>query len=475
MSKALSENALTRLTDIVGPSGIVSGDATRRYLDDPRGKHHGQTGLVVKPEYTEQVAQIVTACGELGLGIVPFGAGSGGVAGHMSLDDRPVVTLSLERMAAIRQVDARSNVIVVEAGAILADVQRAAEAVGRKVGLRLASEESCTIGGNLATNAGGVNVLRYGSARDQCLGIEAVMPDGSVLSDIATVRKNNTGYDLRHLMSGSEGTLGIITAAALTLFPSTEKGLTALCAVPSPDAALDLLHALTAQFGTVVTAFELLSRLGLSLALKHIPDLPDPMEEKHDWYVLLQVDSAAAICELIEQWLGEAFETGLIQDAVLASSQKQADALWKLREAAYEYNRLEGAFVTSDTAVPLSGIGTFIDEVAAGIARVDPALRANFYGHVGDGNIHVNIFPPEGTASNRQDPGQQALARRLSDLINEVSVTLGGTISAEHGIGRSRIADHERFADPTKRRIQQAIKQAVDPRGVMNPGALFRD
>lgn len=468
------ESGIAQLKDIVGPSGWLGPEQSKRYFEDSRGIYTGRAQLILKPDTTTIVAKIVNACRDFGIGIIPFGGGTGGAAGHLNLAEAPAVTLSLERMNAIRRIDPKSNVIVVEAGALLANVQQAANTAGRHIGLRLASEGSCTIGGNLSTNAGGVNVLRYGSARDQCLGIEAVMPDGKILNDLNTVRKNNTGYDLRHLLIGSEGTLGVITAAALTLSPCTDENLTALCAVPSPDIAVDLLQALTAQCGTVVTAFELLSGLGLSLASRHFPHLRPPFETDHNWYVLLQVDGAAQACKMVEGWLEEALERSAIQDAVLATSQKQANTLWELRECAYEYNRREGAFVTSDTAVPLGKIGDFIDAVSTSITKACPGFRVNFYGHIGDGNIHVNVFPPDGQKSSSEDPALRALAADLNDSINEISVQLGGTFSAEHGIGRSRIADMERYADDTNRHIQKAIKQTMDPTGIMNPGAFFR-
>ncbi|MEX3010459.1 FAD-binding oxidoreductase [Hoeflea sp. TYP-13] len=464
---------LDRLKSIVGSKGWIASDSAGKYFADPRERFHGSAALVVLPSSTKQVSDVVAACNETKVGIIPFGGGTGGVAGHIEIDGKLPIVLSLERMYAVRSFSKDDNSIIAEAGCILANIQEVAQNNNRRFGLSLASEGSCSIGGNLASNAGGIQVLRYGNSRDLCMGIEAVMPDGSVLNDLKPLHKNNTGYDLRHLLIGSEGTLGIITAAALKLSPQPEASVTVMCAVASPAAALTLLHAIRDKLGETVTAFELVSGLGVELAIKHFEALTDPFHSPFDWYVLAEVEGHKDIRRQLEEILAGELDREALVDAVVAVSEKQSRSLWDLRELAYEYNLKEGVLCSSDTSVPISRIENFINLTDDAICDLDPNLRVNRYGHIGDGNIHINILPPEGVSKQsylQKHPDFRESARMI---VNETTHQCGGSISAEHGIGRLKIADLQRYADPTKLATMRNIKNAIDPNGIMNPGAMF--
>jgi FAD/FMN-containing dehydrogenase len=467
------DTELESLKSIVGPRGWYMGKDTDRYLEDPRGRERGSASIVLCPTHTSQVSEIMKFCNASGIGVIPFGGGTGGALGHMDPTGGGLVVLSLERMKKIRQISAEDDAIVAEAGVILADIQSASDGIDRFFGLSLASEGSCTIGGNLASNAGGIQALRYGNTRDLCLGIEAVMPDGSILNDLHPLRKDNTGYDLRHLLIGSEGTLGVITAASLKLAALPEESVTVMCAVESPRAALALLQHLRRALGDVVSAFELMSELGLNLALKHFPDLRDPFQETHAWYIIATIAGAKGTQDGLEASLAQAFEGELVADGVVSSSNGQSASLWALRERAFEYNKLEGVLYSSDTSVPLSRIGDFVDTTAARLGVLDPGLRANFYGHIGDGNIHVNVFPAEGVAKVNHIAKHPDAAANISHIIDETTHLCGGSISAEHGIGRAKNTTLKQYADPTKLAVMRMIKQAVDSKNIMNPGALF--
>lgn len=471
MEPTLDPNIIGQLKSIVGPNGWLVGTDTARYTEDPRGRIAGATQLVLRPGSVAEVSEILRLCNSTGVGIIPFGGGTGGANGHLDRGGQHVV-LSLERMNRIRNVSAEDASITVEAGVTLGKIHEAADEIGCVFGLSLASEGSCTIGGNLASNAGGIQTLRYGNARDLCLGLEAVMADGAVLNDLAPLRKDNTGYDLRHLLVGSEGTLGVITAATLKLSAKPPTCETVACAVPSPMAALDLLHALRAQLGDVVSAFELMSALGMSLALKHFPDLRDPLTDPHPWYVLADISAPEGTKDKLEAVLMAANEAGHLVDAVLATSAAQAAMLWRLRETAFEYNRLEQVIYSSDTSVPLSTIERFVTNVQADLAAWEPSLRVNCYGHVGDGNIHVNVFAAENAHDDFLGRHPNA-ASHIAEIIEKGTVALGGSISAEHGIGRAKIESLQRHGDPTKLAMMQRIKRALDPNGILNPGALF--
>lgn len=474
MSLAIPKaSLLDHLKSIVGPTGWVSPANAQKYFLDLRGQYTGTAALIVRPSTTLQVSQILAACNEACIGVVPFGAGTGGSAGHINTDNTSVVVVSLERMSAIRSINTEDNAVVAEAGCVLADVQSNARKHNRRFGLSLASEGSCTIGGNLASNAGGIQVVKYGNARDLCLGLEAVMPDGSILNDANVLRKNNTGYDLRHLLIGSEGTLGIITAASLRLSPSPEQTTTVMCAIASPVVAVTLLHTVFEQLGEVISAFELMSGLGVTLALKHFKHLQEPFDRHHQWYVLMEIEGYGDVRSQLEKTLHRHLAPDSVVDAIVAGSESQRNDLWALRELAYEYNRKEGVIYSSDTSVPISQIQRFIQQISAALLNLDSNLRINCYGHIGDGNIHVNIFPPDTVTKQAYLEGNINIKGQFHTIINEVTLQCHGAISAEHGIGRLKTKDMQHYADPTKLAVMTAIKKAVDPNGIMNPGALF--
>lgn len=440
-----------------------------RYVEEPRGKWHGHAGAVACPASVEEVAAIVRACAAARVGVVPWGGGTGLVGGQVMADGLPLV-LSLERMNRVRGVYPDENVLLAEAGVILADVQKAAEAVGRIFPLTLASQGSCRIGGNLATNAGGVNVVRYGNARDLCLGLEAVLPDGSVWHGLKRLRKDNTGYDLRGLLIGAEGTLGVITAASLRLFPKPAAEGAALMVVPDPDAALHLLALAQARLGPAVSAFELISGIGLEFLAETQPQVRQPFAQKPEWMVLVDVGVAdgspeAALTLLFEAALAE----GLVTDGVVAQSLTQRAQFWEMREAIPLANRAVGAVSSHDVSLPLSEIPEFIVEAGIALASLGD-WRINCFGHLGDGNLHYNVFPPMG----KKPIEFKEMVGPVQDLVHAMVAALGGSISAEHGIGRLKVAELERHGDPAKLAAMRAIKLALDPLGIMNPGAVLR-
>lgn len=451
------------------PEGTLR-QATPAHLEEPRGRYRGVAGPVLAPASTQEVACIVRACAQARVGLVPYGGGTGLVGGQLLPDGPAPVILSLERMSGVRQVLARENVLVADAGAILADVQSAAAAADRLFPLSLASEGSARVGGCLATNAGGVNVLRYGNARDLCLGIEAVLPDGAVFNGLTRLRKDNTGYDLRNLLIGSEGTLGVITAATLRLFPRPASVGTALVVVPDPAAALDLLALAGQELGTNISAFELISGMGLRFLVEELPAVRQPFAQPPAWMVLIETGMAAGqdAQAALERLFVAALEQDLVLDGVIAQSRTQRAEFWSLREHIPEANRKIGSISSHDISVPLEAIPAFIDEGGARLAAIG-AFRVNCFGHLGDGNLHYNVFPAPGQDRHSYEPQREAIKRCVHDLVAE----MGGSVSAEHGIGRLKVADLQRYGDATKLGVMRAIKNALDPHGIMNPGAVL--
>jgi FAD/FMN-containing dehydrogenase len=466
---------LDKLKKVLGPYCWKSSDDAARFYEDPRDRFTGQSALIALPDSTEQVVELVKICQAAKVGIVPYSGGTGVVAGQFSPDSDGLIILSLERMNKVREVSLEDEILVAEAGCILSDIHRAAEDVGKIFPLSMASQDSCRIGGNLATNAGGIQVLRYGNARDLCIGIEAVMADGSVLQELNPLRKNNTGYDLRHLLIGSEGTLGVITAASLKLMPKNPETITAFCAVSNPAAAVTLLHTVKGALGDTVSGFELLCDFGMNLLAEHFPDDVVPFEQSYGWYVLIEISGHAGIKDELEETLAAGFESELVLDAVVAQSDAQREALWRLRERTPEANRLTGAICNSDTSVPISQINAFVAKSDAAILAIYDGLRVNSYGHIGDGNIHLNVFSPAGTTKKDFLASHPESREAVRMAINEVTHDCGGTISAEHGIGRLKISDLEMYCLPGKFNAMKSIKAALDPNGIMNPGALFSD
>lgn len=451
------------------PEGtLVAPDAS--HLEEPRGRWRGQAGVLARPQSTGEVAAIVRACAAARVGIVPWGGGTGLVGGQVMTEGPLPLLLSLERMTALRGAFPAENALVVEAGMILADVQAEAAKVGRLFPLSLASEGSCRIGGNLASNAGGTAVLRYGNARDLCLGLEAVLPDGSIFNGLKRLRKDNAGYDLRHLLIGAEGTLGIITAASLRLYPIPAASVVALLAVPSPAAALDLLGLAQGRLGGMVSTFELIHRMGFDFLAETMPAVRAPFDPVPEWLVLIELGLPAALDPepTMAALYAEGAEEGLVTDGVIATSEAQAASLWHLREMIPQANRQIGAVSSHDISLPLSEIPGFIGSAPAALRPLGE-FRINCFGHLGDGNLHWNVFPARGGSRRDHD----AVRDRVKDVVHDMVHALGGSVAAEHGVGRLKVADLKRYGDPGKLATMRAIKAALDPLGIMNPGAVL--
>lgn len=438
-------------------------------LEEPRGRWRGQAAAVAVPRSTEDVALILRACAAARVGIVPRAGGTGLVGGQVMPEGPVPLLLSLERMTHIRGIWPQEGVIEVEAGAILADVHSAAEDVGRIFPLTLASQGSARIGGLLGTNAGGVNVLRYGNARDLVLGVEAVLADGSVLHGLKRLKKDNTGYDLRHLLIGSEGTLGVITAASLRLFPRPAAEGAALLVVPGPEAALSLLALAEDRLPGMVSAFELINRQGLEFLRETLPQVRQPFAEIPDWLVLIDLGLPQGL-DPVEALTGLYEAAGdLVQDGLIAQSEAQRAEFWSLRESIPLANRKIGAIASHDIALPPSDFPGFIARATAALAQIGD-FRINCFGHLGDGNLHYNVFPVPGRKRGDYDSVKQAVQACVHDIVHE----MGGSFSAEHGVGRLKVGDLERYGDPARLAAMRAIKAALDPQGILNPGVMLR-
>jgi FAD/FMN-containing dehydrogenase len=450
------------------PAGTVRAPDAR-HLDEPRGRWTGQAGGVALPRSVDEVAQVVRACAAARVGIVPWGGGTGLVGGQVMPGGPAPLLLSLERMAGLRGAWAEESAMAVEAGMTLARVQAAAEGIGGMFPLTLASEGTATIGGNLATNAGGTHVLRYGNVRALCLGVEAVLADGSVHHGLTRLHKDNAGYALRDLLIGSEGTLGIITAATLRVVPRPAEVAVALLAVPSPAAALALLALAEGRLPGLVSAFELISGVGLGFLAETMPEVRVPLVAP--WSVLVELGLPAALpaAAAMEGLAMAAAEAGLATDAVIAASGVQAAQFWAVREAIPLANRRIGAVSSHDISLPLSALPAFIDRADAAIAGIG-AFRVNCFGHLGDGNLHYNVFPVAGRSRADHEGQREAVKTAVHDLV----AAMGGSVAAEHGVGRLKVADLERYGDPAKLAAMRAIKAALDPLGILNPGAVLR-
>jgi FAD/FMN-containing dehydrogenase len=441
-----------------------------RHLEEPRSRWRGQAGVVARPETTAEVAVIVAACHAARVGVVPWGGGTGLVGGQVQPEGPSPLLLSLERMTRLRGAYRQENALVVEAGMILADVHAEAAKMGRLFPLTLASQGSCRIGGNLAANAGGVHVLRYGNSRDLCLGLEAVLPDGTVFDGLTRLRKDNAGYDLRHLLIGSEGTLGVITAASLRLHPLPAASVVAMLAVPSPAAALTLLSLAQDRLPGMVSALELIHRMGFDFLAETHPDIRAPFDPLPDWMVLVELglprglEPEVAMANLYDA----ADDKGLVTDGVIATSQAQAEALWHLRETIPDANRRIGAVSSHDISLPLSEIPGFIAAAPEALRPLGD-FRVNSFGHLGDGNLHWNVFPAKGRSRAEYEGVRDAVKTTVHDMVH----ALGGSVAAEHGVGRLKVGDLTRYGDPGKLTAMRAIKAALDPHGIMNPGAVL--
>ena len=466
---APSPAALHRLKAAVGPEGW-SDDPGRLApkLTEWRGRWTGTTPLLLLPRATAEVAAAVRVCAAEGIAVTPQGGNTGLVAGQVPQGE---VLLSLERMAAVRDLDTDDEVLVVEAGATLHAVHEAAAAAGRRFPLNLASEGSATVGGLVSTNAGGTAVLRYGGMREQVLGLEAVLPDGSVMHGLHRLRKDNTGYDLRGLLIGAEGTLGVVTAAALKLRPRLPSRAVAFVGVGGAADALRLLKRARRATGGGVEAFELISRTGLELALRHLPGARAPLASPPPWTVLVELaDAQPGRAEAaLEPLLAAALAAGEITDAALAQGEAQAHAFWALREGQSAAQKPEGAAWKHDVSVPVSAVPRFLGEAGAAVERIAPGARVVAFGHVGDGNIHYDVLRPDGGSDAAHDALRDAGARAVHDVVH----ALGGSISAEHGLGAMKTAEALRYKDPAQVAAMRAIRAALDPGRIMNPRVLF--
>ncbi|MEM9583485.1 MAG: FAD-binding oxidoreductase [Pseudomonadota bacterium] len=444
-------------------------EITPAYLEEPRGRYKGQDGLLLAPANVKEVATIIRACNAAKTAVIPYGGGTGLVGGQVAPEGPTPVILSLERMTKIRDVNPTENVLICEAGAILQSVQDAAETVNRLFPLTLASQGSARIGGNLATNAGGVNVLRYGNTRDLCLGLEVVLPTGEIWHGLTPLRKNNTGYDLRHLMIGAEGTLGVITAASLKLFAKPDSSSAALMVVRDPQAALELLALGGELLGQQISAFELIHRMGLDFLVETGLDFKPPFAETPEWMVLIDLGSSGGLNaqDGLERLFAQALDRGLVTDGIIAQSEAQRAEIWAIRETIPEANRRVGSISSHDISVPISRIPEFIQRGGQALAQIGD-VRINCFGHVGDGNLHYNVFPPKG--KTRADFEAQRI--EVKRIVHDLTDAMGGSVSAEHGIGRLKVDDLNRYGDPAKLAAMRAIKAALDPHGIMNPGAV---
>ena len=467
------EELLAQLRAIAGPVHVLTDrNDMAGYLSEPRDLYRdGQAICVVRPGTREEVSAILALCQATRTAVVPQGGNTGLVGGQTPLNDGASIVVSLTRMNALRELDLVSNTMTVEAGMTLLQAQEAATRAGRLFPLSLASEGSCTIGGNLATNAGGTAVIAFGTARDLVNGLEVVLADGRVLSNLSKLRKDNTGYDLKHLFMGSEGTLGIITAAVLKLFPKPSAVETAFVALASPEAALDLLTRAKQHFGNAIRAFELLPRIAVEIVLRHRDSQRDPFGQPHAWYVLFEVTSQAeqGLDELLFAFLESAAEDGLIEDATVAASLDQAKRLWDLRESLPDLAKLEGGSIKHDISVPVASVPAFIAEATRAVLEAIPGARPVPFGHVGDGNIHYNVSQPIGADK------AAFLARwdELNTLVHGIAAKYEGSISAEHGIGQLKRHLLAGVKDPVALATMRAIKDALDPLGILNPGKVL--
>jgi FAD/FMN-containing dehydrogenase len=470
---SIPANVLDRLRAIVGPNGYLDQPADiEPFTTDHRRLYRGATPLVLRPDLVAQVAEILRVCNDAGVGVVPVGGNTSYCGGTAPSEDGSQIVLSMARLRRVRSLDPLNYTMIAEAGCVLAEVQSAAASVDRLFPMSLGSEGSCQLGGVLSTNAGGTAVLRYGMMRDLVLGLEVVLPDGRVLDMLNPLRKDNTGYDLRDLFIGAEGTLGVITAAACKLFSRPASSVTAFIATPDPERAVALLSRLRALTGDSVTTFELIPRIALDLVLHHIDKVHDPLERAHEWYVLLEIGVArldAGMSDAIEAELAAAMEAGEISDAVLATSDAQREAFWRLRELIPEAQRREGAGVKHDVSVTTSELPRFIAEASALVAQIAPHGRIVAYGHLGDGNLHFNVSAPV----DADGASFMTLAPAINRAVHDLIARFRGSFSAEHGIGRLKREELLRYKSPVAVDLMRSIKRALDPGGIMNPGKVL--
>lgn len=451
---------------------LVREDDLAPHLKEWRGRWTGQTSAVLKPGSTAEVAEILKLASKTGTPIVPQGGNTGLVGGQIPDESGRAIIVSTARLNRIREVDTDGDTITVETGAVLQTIREAADAQDRLFPLSLASQGSCQIGGNLSSNAGGTGALAFGVARDLCLGLEVVLPTGEVLDDLNKLKKNNTGYDLRDIFIGAEGTLGIITAAVLKLFPKPRGTTAAFLAVTSPDAALALFRAARAAAGPSLTAFELMARMGVEFAERHAPGVRDPMAKPHPWYVLMEVSSGRSDADArmqLDHLVEQGFEAGLVTDGAIAESEAQRLAFWQLREAISESQIPEGGSIKHDISVPVASIPGFLEQANRAVLAIVPDARPCPFGHMGDGNLHYNISQPEGWDKQ----AFLAMTGEVTAAVHAIVRAMDGSISAEHGIGQMKREELSEVKSPVALDLMRRIKTAFDPAGIMNPGKVL--
>ena len=471
MPDTVPQSVLDVLRDVVGRKGWIDDEAGMEpHLVERRGLWRGTCAAVVRPASTAETARVVEICAESGVPITPQGGNTGGVGG--GVPDGGIV-LSMGRMRRIRAVDPLNHTMTVEAGCVLATIQEAANEAGCLFPLSLAAADgSCQIGGNLSTNAGGIQVLRYGNARDLVLGLEVVLPDGRIWDGLRGLRKDNTGYDLKHLFIGAEGTLGVITAAVLKLYPQQPSRETAMAAVGGADAALALFSRMCDACGDALTAFELIPRLGMEFAVKHMTGVVDPFQNAHPFYTLIELTSpegGVGLSEALETVLAQALDDGIADDAVIAASEAQRGELWRVREVLSECQKFEGGSIKHDVSVPVSRVPEFIRRAGVAVEAALPGVRILAFGHVGDGNIHYNLSQPVGADAGAFLARWDESNRIVHDLANEMD----GSFSAEHGIGALKRDELVRYKSAVEVDLMRTLKRALDPKNIMNPGKVL--
>jgi FAD/FMN-containing dehydrogenase len=467
-----SPDLLARFAAVVGGKYAVTDPAEQEgYLVENRGLYHGRTPVVLRPGSTREVSDILKLANETGTPIVPQGGNTGLVGGQTPSESGAEILLSLTRLDRIREVDASSNTMTCEAGVILAKAQDAAEAANRLFPLSLGAQGSCTIGGNLSTNAGGTGALAYGVARDLALGLEVVLADGRVWNGLNKLKKDNTGYDLKNLFIGAEGTLGIITAAVLKIFPRPRTLETALAGLPSPKAALDLFNLANELAGDSITGFEFMPRVAFDFMQQYMPELRDPLQSPHPWYVLIELSSQASegLPEAMQELLAKAMQRGLVNDAVVARNLDQAQAFWRLREGVVEVQKYPGGSIKHDISVPVAAVPEFIEQACDAVTKLIPGARPIPFGHLGDGNVHFNVTQPEG-ADKAAYLGRWA---EMNAVVHGIAAKFNGSISAEHGIGRLKRDLLPQVKDPVALEMMRLFKRTLDPKGILNPGKVL--
>lgn len=463
--------AMERLRRIVGPKGWSTDDAANApYLEDWRRLHNGRTAMVLRPKTSDEVRRIMRCAAEFEIPVVPQGGNTGLVGGGIPDGSGDQILLSLERLKGVRDIDPLNYTMSVNAGVTLKEVQDLALEHDRFFPLSIGSEGSAQIGGVVSTNAGGISVLKYGSMRDLVLGLEVVLPDGTIWDGLNNLRKNNTGYDLKQLFIGAEGTLGIVTAATLKLFPAPKKRQTALAAVPSPQAAVELLSLAREASGDLISSFELIPRIAFDLVFKHVPATNDPLVQSYPWYVLLEASSSQETADLrsfCETLLTDGLEHQLVLDGTVATSDWQAENLWRMRHAISEAERAEGTSIKHDISVPISSIAAFLEEASAATLAKCPDLRVVAFGHIGDGNIHFNLQQPED-----DDGSFKSRWGEMNTIVHDIVIKHHGSISAEHGIGTLK-RDILAQVQPQNALMMKQIKALFDPNAILNPGKLI--